>query len=195
METPAAVGPRQLLRRLRDMMAAKASAQERLNEVVRIIAADMVAEVCSVYIRRAGDVLDLSMISQTNVLGDSDQVALVRGRFDAATGGPTVTISTGSNALINKASILDVDSAGGKIMLGGDHYSDEILFQAELVAPGHALDPGANPDALAYEAIAFLDHPGAASLDTETVGGKPSDALANHHTDISSHDVMHTMLS
>jgi phosphotransferase system enzyme I (PtsP) len=41
------------------MMAAKASAQERLNEVVRIIAADMVAEVCSVYIRRAGDVLEL----------------------------------------------------------------------------------------------------------------------------------------
>ena len=59
MQPPAAVGPRQLLRRLRDMMAAKASAQERLNEVVRIIAADMVAEVCSVYIRRAGDVLEL----------------------------------------------------------------------------------------------------------------------------------------
>jgi phosphotransferase system, enzyme I, PtsP len=59
MQPPAAVGPRQLLRRLRDMMAAKESAQERLNEVVRIIAADMVAEVCSVYIRRAGDVLEL----------------------------------------------------------------------------------------------------------------------------------------
>lgn len=59
MQPPVAVGPRQLLRRLRDMMAAKASAQERLNEVVRIIAADMVAEVCSVYIRRAGDVLEL----------------------------------------------------------------------------------------------------------------------------------------
>jgi phosphotransferase system, enzyme I, PtsP len=59
MQPPAAVGPRQLLRRLRDMMAAKASAQERLNEGVRIIAADMVAEVCSVYIRRAGDVLEL----------------------------------------------------------------------------------------------------------------------------------------
>ncbi|MGE5537627.1 MAG: phosphoenolpyruvate--protein phosphotransferase [Gemmatimonas sp.] len=59
MESPAAAGPRQLLRRLRDMMAAKASAQERLNEMVRIIAADMVAEVCSIYIRRAGDVLEL----------------------------------------------------------------------------------------------------------------------------------------
>jgi phosphotransferase system enzyme I (PtsP) len=59
MEAPATAGPRQLLRRLRDMMAAKASAQERLNEVVRIIAADMVAEVCSIYIRRAGDVLEL----------------------------------------------------------------------------------------------------------------------------------------
>lgn len=41
------------------MMAAKASAQERLNEVVRIIAVDMAAEVCSIYIRRAGDMLEL----------------------------------------------------------------------------------------------------------------------------------------
>lgn len=40
-------------------MAAPGSAQERLDQVVRIIAGDMVAEVCSVYLRRAGDVLEL----------------------------------------------------------------------------------------------------------------------------------------
>lgn len=60
MATAAGIaGPRRLLRRLRDVMAAPGSAQERLDQVVRIIAGDMVAEVCSVYLRRAGDVLEL----------------------------------------------------------------------------------------------------------------------------------------
>ena len=51
--------PRRLLRRLRDVMAGHGSAQERLNQVVRIIAADMVAEVCSCYLMRAGGVIEL----------------------------------------------------------------------------------------------------------------------------------------
>ncbi|MCK6453138.1 MAG: GAF domain-containing protein, partial [Alphaproteobacteria bacterium] len=51
--------PRQLLRRLRDIMAGAGSAQERLDRIVKIIAAEMVAEVCSAYVRRAGDVLEL----------------------------------------------------------------------------------------------------------------------------------------
>ncbi len=48
---------RRLLRRVRDVMAAGGSAQERLDRVVRVIATEMVAEVCSIYIRRAGNVL------------------------------------------------------------------------------------------------------------------------------------------
>ncbi|MDP6352011.1 MAG: phosphoenolpyruvate--protein phosphotransferase [Alphaproteobacteria bacterium] len=52
-------GPRRLLRRLRDVMAAPVAAQQRLDQVVRIIAADMVAEVCSCYLMRAGEVLEL----------------------------------------------------------------------------------------------------------------------------------------
>ncbi len=51
--------PRQLLRRLRDIMAGAGTAQERLDRIVKIIAAEMVAEVCSAYVRRAGDVLEL----------------------------------------------------------------------------------------------------------------------------------------
>jgi phosphotransferase system, enzyme I, PtsP len=50
---------RLVLRRLRDVMAGQGSAQERLSTIVRIIAADMVAEVCSCYIMRAGEVLEL----------------------------------------------------------------------------------------------------------------------------------------
>src|SRR5690242_21674421 len=52
-------GSRRLLRRLRDVMAGSGTAQERLNTIVRIIAADMVAEVCSAYVMRAGEVLEL----------------------------------------------------------------------------------------------------------------------------------------
>jgi phosphotransferase system, enzyme I, PtsP len=50
---------RRLLRRLRDIMAGSGSAQERLDRIVRIIAAEMVAEVCSAYVMRAGEVLEL----------------------------------------------------------------------------------------------------------------------------------------
>ncbi len=50
---------RLVLRRLRDVMARQGSAQDRLNQIVRVIAADMVAEVCSCYIMRAGEVLEL----------------------------------------------------------------------------------------------------------------------------------------
>ncbi|WP_009870089.1 phosphoenolpyruvate--protein phosphotransferase [Paramagnetospirillum magnetotacticum] len=50
---------RRLLGRLRDVMAGSGSAQDRLDKVVKLIAADMVAEVCSCYVMRAGEVLEL----------------------------------------------------------------------------------------------------------------------------------------
>ena len=53
------VGARRLLRRLRDIMAAGGAAQARLDQIVRVIAADFVAEVCSIYAMRAGEVLEL----------------------------------------------------------------------------------------------------------------------------------------
>jgi len=56
---PAAGGPRILLRRLREIMAEQASAQTRLDKLVMVIAANMVAEVCSIYLRRAGNALEL----------------------------------------------------------------------------------------------------------------------------------------
>jgi len=50
---------RRLLGRLRDVMAGGGTAQQRLDKVVTLIAADMVAEVCSCYVMRAGEVLEL----------------------------------------------------------------------------------------------------------------------------------------
>lgn len=52
-------GPRLLLRRLREAMAEPIKAQERLDKIVVLIAANVVAEVCSVYILRADGVLEL----------------------------------------------------------------------------------------------------------------------------------------
>tara|TARA_R110002110_G_scaffold218324_3_gene432350 strand:+ start:3484 stop:5703 length:2220 start_codon:yes stop_codon:yes gene_type:complete len=40
-------------------MAGSGSAQDRLNEIVKIVAAEMAAEVCSIYVQRAGDILEL----------------------------------------------------------------------------------------------------------------------------------------
>ena len=52
-------GPRLLLRRLREVMAEPVSAQTRLDRIVVNIAANMVAEVCSVYVLRADRRLEL----------------------------------------------------------------------------------------------------------------------------------------
>jgi phosphotransferase system enzyme I (PtsP) len=52
-------GPRILLRRLREIMAEPGSAQSRFDKLVSVIATNMVAEVCSIYLRRAGKALEL----------------------------------------------------------------------------------------------------------------------------------------
>ncbi|MGB0671616.1 MAG: GAF domain-containing protein, partial [Rhodospirillales bacterium] len=59
MTSSSAPSTRRLLSRVRDLMAQDVAADKRLQGIVEIIAADMVAEVCSVYVRRPGDVLEL----------------------------------------------------------------------------------------------------------------------------------------
>jgi len=48
-------GPRVLLRRMREVMARPEAAQARLDKIVSLIAANMVAEVCSIYLVRPGN--------------------------------------------------------------------------------------------------------------------------------------------
>lgn len=50
---------RTMLRRLRDVMADTRAPQERLDSITSIIGADMAAEVCSIYVRRADNLLEL----------------------------------------------------------------------------------------------------------------------------------------
>ena len=47
------------MQQVRDLMAASGGAQARLDRFVRIIAANLVADVCSVYLRRGGGSLEL----------------------------------------------------------------------------------------------------------------------------------------
>ncbi len=50
---------RRMLSRLRDVMAGIGAVQERLDKVVALIANDLKADVCSCYVMRAGEVLEL----------------------------------------------------------------------------------------------------------------------------------------
>ncbi|MEX0346664.1 MAG: phosphoenolpyruvate--protein phosphotransferase [Rhizobiaceae bacterium] len=52
-------GPRVLLKRLRELMAEALDPQSRLDSIVREIASNMVAEVCSLYVLRADSALEL----------------------------------------------------------------------------------------------------------------------------------------
>ena len=135
----------------------------------------------------SGDIYNLQYIKQTTIMGDSDQVALAMNQL---VGRPDTdwTLTTGANQLVNHATIVDVDGAN-TIYVGGDHYSDEILIQANLVSS--APDMGAqNPDILVNEAVAFL---------TDSIGDTSSAPPINDHiapqpADSSSTDVMQHML-
>ncbi|MEI5604330.1 hypothetical protein, partial [Streptomyces brasiliscabiei] len=65
-------GPRSLLRQIREAMAGGAPAQARLDMVVRIIARSMVAEVCSIYLRRASG--DLELFATEGLKGEAVHV-------------------------------------------------------------------------------------------------------------------------
>jgi phosphotransferase system enzyme I (PtsP) len=74
-----------LLRRLREVMAEPVSTQERLDKIVVVIAANMVAEVCSVYVLRADGMIELyateglnrSAVHLTKMRADEGLVGLI----------------------------------------------------------------------------------------------------------------------
>ena len=84
-------GPRVLLRRLREVMAEPVSAQERLDKIVVLIAANMVAEVCSIYVMRGDSALELyateglkrEAVHQTVLRPDEGLVGLVASQASA----------------------------------------------------------------------------------------------------------------
>ncbi len=80
-------GPRVLLRRLREVMAEPVTAQDKLDRIVVLIAANMVAEVCSTYVLRVDGELELyateglnpEAVHQTTMARGEGLVGLVAG--------------------------------------------------------------------------------------------------------------------
>ncbi len=135
----------------------------------------------------SGNVYDLNYISQTNILGDSDYVAQYEDALLAASHDTVWDISTGSNALINIATIADAGHGNGTSYAGGGVYSDSILIQAEIIAkqPGHE---AVQVQPLANEVVAFLDD--------DAVQPQTTDHAPIHLSDTThSVDVMQTALA
>ncbi|MET3660329.1 type I secretion protein [Aquamicrobium ahrensii] len=136
----------------------------------------------------SGDVIDLQYISQTNILGDADQVALAMDQAGAYADADW-NISTGANALVNHAHIVDggVDST---VYAGGHVYSDELLIQAELISNDSSSLYMQDANALVSEAVVFLSDD-MLTPDADD-GGPVHDGIA---PGAGSADVMQTMLS
>ena len=108
----------------------------------------------------SGSVYDVNYIEQTNILGDADYVAHYEDALLTASSETVWDISTGSNTLINIASIADSDpGGGGTSYVGGGVYSDAILIQADIICvlpdTGQATGQGQQ---LANEVVAFLEN-------------------------------------
>lgn len=99
-----------------------------------------------------GDLVSVNILSQTNILADSDQIEVYRDELTAA--GGAVEVVAGSNLLLNLASITEF-GVDATIYSGGEVYSDALLLQAELISTDDPLapDPGSG---LASEAVLFL---------------------------------------
>jgi hypothetical protein len=125
-----------------------------------------------------GSMFKVNYIDQTNILGDSDDVLAAMQTLDGQW-----SLSTGANTLVNFASIVDV-SADTHTYVGGEQYSDALLYQADLIVPT-ASALSSNPDDLVSEAVVFLsddmlsDAPYAdAQIGTpDHTGAPPSDVM------------------
>jgi hypothetical protein len=96
-----------------------------------------------------GSMFKVNYIHQTNILGDSDDVLAALQKLDGQW-----SISAGANTLVNFASIVDV-TADSHTYVGGEQYSDALLYQAELIVPT-APSLSSSPADLVSEAVLFL---------------------------------------
>jgi hypothetical protein len=113
-----------------------------------------------------GNFYDVNVIKQVNIVGDADSVTKVANSVLANNADATVHIDTGSNALVNIASIVDYDSFGHTTYVAGNVYSDAVLIQGGLV--DHDNSTNQSTGQLANEAIAFLgNHDPVTTTDTD----------------------------
>ncbi|SMC98294.1 hypothetical protein SAMN06297251_1166 [Fulvimarina manganoxydans] len=83
-----------------------------------------------------GDVYELNVVDQVSILDDSDSLQVAGRLADGLSQDRFLDwrISTGENAVVNSATILDVDDVAVDRYLDGSYYSQSMLAQAELVA-------------------------------------------------------------
>ncbi len=106
-----------------------------------------------------GDVIEMNVVSQINILDDADTVRMSDGMLarvqHVLAPDAQWTVSTGGNVLLNDARIVDADDAGATRFVGGEYYSGSMLLQAGLVSSGPDLQVF-DTAALAPEVVAFV---------------------------------------
>jgi hypothetical protein len=135
-----------------------------------------------------GDFQTINVVTQTNVLGDADQVHLAAGEFATALN-EEIQVTTGSNIQANFATITDAGQST-EIHTGGETYSDALIHQADLVDT-NAAPNGVNIHDLTSEAVAFLVDGMIEPDMASNIIASTNDAIANA---MSSSDLMQQML-
>jgi hypothetical protein len=97
-----------------------------------------------------GDYYDINVISQINVIADLDTAVQYLPGFDAE---GTQWVSAGDNEAMNVARIVDVGGLDDQY-LGGTHYQDSLLYQANYVEDADTVLNG-DTQTLVSEVIAF----------------------------------------
>ncbi len=106
-----------------------------------------------------GNFFDVNVLKQVNIVGDADSVHKVASSVLDDNPDAVVKVDTGSNAVINIASIIDFDSGAHTTYVAGTVYSDAVLIQGGIIEHGVTDGTGQPTNQLAPEAIAFLgDH-------------------------------------
>jgi len=124
-----------------------------------------------------GDLINFQYINQTNIVGDADQMQLHSAQMASQDGAET-SLVVGQNALLNLATIYEA-GLNSEIQLGGEQYSDALMYQAGLIVTDESQLASENGNGLVNEAVAFLtdDTSDSASQDNHSTPQSASDDM------------------
>ncbi len=98
----------------------------------------------------SGDVYDINYLEQVNILGDSDSIATLG--VDVSSEGTSIN---GDSNLLYNAAVIQEASVDNVVRVGGDTYSEALLYQAEILT-ADVEQPDHGGAGLASEAVVFL---------------------------------------
>ncbi len=174
---------RQMLRRLRAVMAEDAGGQTRLDQITRLIAEEMHTEVCSIYLFRDEDTLELcateglkpeavhqtrmrlgeglvGRVARTGAVINTDDAPAAPGfRFMAETGEEAYSSFLGVliQRLGEKLGVLVVQSKEARLFCDDEIYAVEVVAMvlAEMAELGAFVGEGAAMSALHSQSVMF----------------------------------------